>query len=782
MIAQDITALRLQLRKNGFDPIPVEGKEPHMNGWQTKLNVSNDEIRLWPKTYHLAHNTGALAKNTPGLDIDIMHEAAANAVEMLAREFFEEHGDIHVRFGRPPKRLIPLRTDEPFTKLFRVFSEPKGPDGKEPKIEILGDGQQYIVAGIHPDTGKPYGWFGGDLIDIKREKLPYVRREDMELFLDAAVKLLVEDFGFVLASAGAQTNGGDPHESGEDPQASPELVAAALEVIPNTADWDGWNAIGMATWRATGGSAEGFAAFDAWSKKSPKYMARTTAEKWAAFFKCPPNQIGVGTIFYLADEASPDWRDEYNARQGGPQPGSQQPGPQPGGPQPGGPQPGGPQPGGPQPGGPQPSSPPPPPPGASPQPGTPPPGAGPQRGSQPGTPPPQPTPATSGLGEWNAAEDVKAPPPRGWLLGNTFCRTFLSSLLGSGGVGKTALRYTQALGLATGRKLTDEHIFQRCRVLIVSLEDDAAELRRRIRAVRLYHNIPLSELDGWLFLAAPGAKAGKLMEMDKKGRVKEGTLRANLEAAIIAHKIDLVMLDPFVKSHSVEENLNSAIDDVAQILTDLATKHNIAVDAPHHVRKGQMEAGDAAAGRGASALIAAARLVYTCLPMTEDEAKIFDISPEDRRDYIRVDSAKVNIARASRNATWFHLVNVSLDNASTLYPAGDQVQTVESWSPPDAWKGTTSAELNAILNDIDLGLVDNNGKPTGQRYSNAPKAGKRTVWPVVQRYYPNKSEGECRTIIHAWLGTGLLYAQQYDDPLEYKKRSGLYVDNAKRPT
>lgn len=129
----NITALRLQLRKNGFDPIPVEGKEPHMNGWQTKLNVSNDEIRLWAKTYHLAHNTGALAKNTPGLDIDIMHEAAANAVEMLAREFFEEHGNIYVRFGRPPKRLIPLRTDEPFTKLWRAFAEPKGPDGKETK-------------------------------------------------------------------------------------------------------------------------------------------------------------------------------------------------------------------------------------------------------------------------------------------------------------------------------------------------------------------------------------------------------------------------------------------------------------------------------------------------------------------------------------------------------------------------------------------------------------------------------------------------------------------------
>jgi hypothetical protein len=385
------------------------------------------------------------------------------------------------------------------------------------------------------------------------------------------------------------------------------------------------------------------------------------------------------------------------------------------------------------------------------------------------------------LGEWNAADDVKAPLPRGWLLGLIFCRTFLSSMIGAGGVGKTALRYAQALSLATGRTLTNEHIFQRCRVLIVSLEDDTNELRRRIRAACLHHKISLSELDGWLWLAAPGKKAGKLMEMDKRGRPTVGKLGTSIEAAIIAHKIDFVMIDPFVKSHSVEENLNSAIDDVAQILTDLATKHNIAVDAPHHVRKGQMTPGDAEAGRGASSLIAAARLVYTCIPMDEDEAKAFGISQEDRHEYIRVDSAKVNIAKHARNAQWFHLVNVSLDNATTLYRAGDQVQTVEPWEPPNAWSGTSSVVLNAILTEIDQGLTDNNGQPTGRRYSNAPAAKDRQVWPVVQKHYPNKSEGECRTIIHAWLNTGLLYPEDYDDPVDRKKRKGLKVDDAKRP-
>jgi len=72
----DITALRLQLRKNDFDPIPVEDKGPRMKGWQLKFDVSEEEIRRWPKTYPRARKTGVIAKFTPGLDIDITIEAA----------------------------------------------------------------------------------------------------------------------------------------------------------------------------------------------------------------------------------------------------------------------------------------------------------------------------------------------------------------------------------------------------------------------------------------------------------------------------------------------------------------------------------------------------------------------------------------------------------------------------------------------------------------------------------------------------------------------------------
>src|SRR5947209_4099870 len=91
------------------------------------------------------------------------------------------------------------------------------------------------------------------------------------------------------------------------------------------------------------------------------------------------------------------------------------------------------------------------------------------------------------------------------------CKEFLSSLLADGAVGKTALRLAQILSLATERSLTGEHVFRRCRCLLVSFEDTRNELRRRVFAAMLHYNIDPADVDGWLFLWAPkGLKLAKM--------------------------------------------------------------------------------------------------------------------------------------------------------------------------------------------------------------------------------------------------------------------------------
>jgi hypothetical protein len=109
----------------------------------------------------------------------------------------------------------------------------------------------------------------------------------------------------------AESERGKPNS---DSNASIDELEAALAVVPNDekTKWGGWNRIGMALWRSTGGSDEGFELFDRWSAKdAEQYNEEDTRKRWQAYFGSPPNRIGAGTIFYLANQASPDWRRDY---------------------------------------------------------------------------------------------------------------------------------------------------------------------------------------------------------------------------------------------------------------------------------------------------------------------------------------------------------------------------------------------------------------------------------------------------------------------------------------
>ncbi len=220
-----------------------------------------------------------------------------------------------------------------------------------------------------------------------------------------------------------------------------------------------------------------------------------------------------------------------------------------------------------------------------------------------------------------------------------------------------------------------------------------------------------------MFVVAPGRSAGKLLTADPKTcRLIVGELAAHIERQIIELEIGLLMLDPFVKAHGNDENSNIEMDAVAQVLSDLAVKFNIAVDLPHHISKGVADPGNAGRSRGASATTNAARLVYTLSAMSAEEAQRFDIPEDDRRGYIRLDRAKLNVAKTGGPCQWFKFVSVRLDNADALYPSGDEVQTVEVWKPPSAWAGLDFLLINRILTALDEGL------PDGNFYTDAAKA------------------------------------------------------------
>jgi hypothetical protein len=213
-------ALRHQLRDAGYCSIPLFGKEPPiygknnkrkgLAGWQQLQDVTAEMIDMWSKTWPDSENTGVLTFNMPTLDLDILNEEAARAAEDHVRERFEERGYILVRIGKPPKRAIPFRTAMGPFKTFKVsLIAPDGSEGQ--KIELLANGAQLVVAGIHPETGKPYGWFGGELGQIKREELPDIREDEAHALVEEIVEILIRDFGYKRAPGRPQkgkANGG----------------------------------------------------------------------------------------------------------------------------------------------------------------------------------------------------------------------------------------------------------------------------------------------------------------------------------------------------------------------------------------------------------------------------------------------------------------------------------------------------------------------------------------------------------------------------------------------
>jgi hypothetical protein len=373
----------------------------------------------------------------------------------------------------------------------------------------------------------------------------------------------------------------------------------------------------------------------------------------------------------------------------------------------------------------------------------------------------------------DAGDDTDPIPPRRWLLQHTFCRKFVSALVGAGGDGKTAIRYAQYLAVATGRNLTGEYVYHRARVLILCLEDHLDETRRRVTAAMIHHRITREMIKGWLFCAAP--RGLKLMVLDHEGNPAIGPLYGELRATIERLEIGLVGIDPFIKSHSIEENHNNGIDTVCLALIELIEGLDCAADVIHHARKGDASPGDADRSRGASALVDACRLVSTVTRMTKAEAEAFGMTPEARAGLIRVDDAKINLAPRPEHAIWFRLVGVPLLNGSDLYPDGDNVQTVERWYPPDLFAQIDARTANAILDKIDAGL------PDGRRYSSGNAATGRAAWPLVCEAVPELNEKQARKVINTWIDKRVLEIREYTDPHQKRPESGLFVNAARRP-
>lgn len=250
-------------------------------------------------------------------------------------------------------------------------------------------------------------------------------------------------------------------------------------------------------------------------------------------------------------------------------------------------------------------------------------------------------------------------PPREWLLGTRLVRRFVSLLVAPGGVGKSALALASAVSLASGRNILDEHVHHSVPAWVLNLEDPADEVHRRLAALMRLHRIEASELQGRLFIHHGRDRRLTMAEAVAGATVTHPDQDAVLQQ-VREQDIGLVVVDPFVKSHALDENDNMQMDRAVTAWAEIAEQSGAAVLLVHHVRKsgaGGPETGVDAA-RGAKALSDAARSATVLSPMTAAEAEQLGVSTAERWRHVRLDDAKANMAPRGSAARWFRMETV----------------------------------------------------------------------------------------------------------------------------
>lgn len=265
-------------------PIPPGSKGPRRAGWQ-KLQATEDMVARWTANGSADDGVGILAAHTPAIDVDVLDPVIASRMQDALETLL---GPLpHIRIGRAPKFLIPFRCDTPFRKLSSaVYVDPL--TGDEHRVEVLGDGQQWVAYHQHPDTLQPYDWARGGLLGLPHDDLPVLTAETAQAVVDAFEVIaaeLVASGEWELKARARET----PKPAASDPlldwkpTIDFKVLKSALSKIPNAGrdelDYEAWRDIIFAIHHETQGADHGFALANAWSARSGKHDPAFLAER-----------------------------------------------------------------------------------------------------------------------------------------------------------------------------------------------------------------------------------------------------------------------------------------------------------------------------------------------------------------------------------------------------------------------------------------------------------------------------------------------------------------------
>lgn len=362
--------------------------------------------------------------------------------------------------------------------------------------------------------------------------------------------------------------------------------------------------------------------------------------------------------------------------------------------------------------------------------------------------------------EWR---DPTTLPRRKFLYGFELKRRQISAVVAPGAAGKTTLKIGRAICMATGREEFGHRVWNGPhRVWLWNLEDDMEEVEKTVHAFLKLWDMDYRELEGRLFVNGAdsvGASGLKLAVEEKLGggfKIQR-PVAAGLIAELKRLEIDYLDIDPFVSSHSVDENSNQAIDAVAKEWLNIAQQANCAISLAHHLRKTTGAEFTAQDARGAGAMINAARSVLVLQRMSADTASNFGVADCDRKKYFSVYDDKNNKAPPALRPEWYEFVSVGLGNGDETGPE-DSIGAVKRWSPPDRFAGITVRHL------IEVQRLIADSPDKARKWASSARWVGHLIGKVVDKDSNDKKESaDLRRMIATWIQEGALKVVERED-------------------
>lgn len=286
-----------ELFEKGYPIIPIKpnSKTPSGKGWQ-RIKCNSEMLKKWLEENE-EYGVGVLTATTPCIDIDVPDAAAVDAVIKHAQELW---GVLPYRVGREPRAAIYFRASTPFGKRASPVYRIKGKETAQ--IEILGQGQQSVLYGVHPKTHKSYQWPAGELPPYG--ELPELTEAKADEFI-AWFENYAGDKGWEKTGnehSGNASN--DPLANAKPPVGDEAAIIEALGNIDADA-YEAWRTVGMALHHEYSGGAKGFDIWNEWSAKSDKYNAEVMQSKWDSFSEELTKRgiVTAATILMLGQQA-----------------------------------------------------------------------------------------------------------------------------------------------------------------------------------------------------------------------------------------------------------------------------------------------------------------------------------------------------------------------------------------------------------------------------------------------------------------------------------------------